>query len=426
MDFGTILLHLAVVLVAARVAAEVAERIHVPVVLAEIVVGLVLGPGLLGWVEHDEFVRNAGELGVLLLLFEVGREMDLSELARVGGAALRVAILGVVVPMAGGYVAMQAVGLEGEQALFIAAGITATSVGLTARVFGDLRMLASTEARTVLGAAVADDVIGLLVLTVVVAVSTGVGVTALEVARISTVAVGFVVAATALGVWLVPRALRFVQTRARTDAALLSIGLAFALGIAYLADLAQLAPIVGAFVAGLAVARADDRDELHRRIAPLGQIFIPIFFVQIGLDIRPSEFASGRVLAIAAALIGVAVAGKLVSGWGISSRRADRLMVGIGMIPRGEVGLIFAGLGLANGVLDQEGPDRIDRILSDRTVETVVEDWEAVHLNAPTNIAFCGPDLGLVVAACVGEEFLAIADLGVKGSQLRRPVVVAR
>jgi Kef-type K+ transport system membrane component KefB len=163
MDIASVLTDILVVLVAAKVAAEVAERLGVPAVVGEIVAGILVGPSVLGLVSGgDEVVRTLGEIGVILLLLEVGMEMDLAELGRVGRASLLVAGVGVVVPMVLGIGAMHLVGAGGDTALFVGAALTATSVGITARVFGDLRALASVEARTVLGAAVADDVMGLV------------------------------------------------------------------------------------------------------------------------------------------------------------------------------------------------------------------------------------------------------------------------
>ena len=172
MDIGEVLVHILVVLVAAKVAAEISERVGVPAVVGEILAGIIIGPSLLDVVGQDEVLRVLGELGVILLLLEVGLEMDLGELGAVGRASLSVASVGVAVPFALGFGTGLAFGMDGNEALFVGAALTATSVGITARVFGDLRALASVEARTVLGAAVADDVMGLVILTVVTRIVT--------------------------------------------------------------------------------------------------------------------------------------------------------------------------------------------------------------------------------------------------------------
>ncbi|MGH2828956.1 MAG: cation:proton antiporter, partial [Actinomycetota bacterium] len=284
MDLGRVLVELLVVLVASRLAAEAAERLRQPAVLAEIAAGLLIGPSVLGLVGHAEALRILGEIGLILLLFEVGRQMDLRELREVGGSALAVAAIGVVVPMAVGYPVLRALGIESMPALFLAAAITATSVGITARVFGVLRALAGPEARIVLGAAVADDVAGLIVLTVVSRVVAGGGIDAAGVATVTLIAVGFVAGATLLGALIVPRLLDGVAARARAEGTVMVLGLALALGLARVAQAARLAPIVGAFVAGLVAGRSEVAADLHRRLVPLGHFFIPIFFLQIGID----------------------------------------------------------------------------------------------------------------------------------------------
>ena len=200
------LLDLAVILVAAKLAAELCERIRVPAVVGEIVVGMLIGPSLLGWIPADsEPIVALAELGVLLLLVQVGMEMDLAELGRVGRASMAVAVIGVAVPFLLGGIVGVGFGESGDTALFLGAALTATSVGITARVFGDLRALATTEARVVLGAAVADDVLGLLILTVVVKIVTGDGVDALSITGTVAAAVGFLVIATGVGIAVVPR-----------------------------------------------------------------------------------------------------------------------------------------------------------------------------------------------------------------------------
>jgi Kef-type K+ transport system membrane component KefB/predicted amino acid-binding ACT domain protein len=350
-DPGPLLLRLALALVAARAAAELAERFRQPVVLAEIAAGIVLGPSLIGAVHRDEIFSTLGELGAILLLFEVGMHMDLADLRRVGAASMRVACIGVVVPMAAGYGVMLLMGLDSTQALFLGAAITATSVGITARVFADLRVLATSEARTVLGAAVADDVLGLLILTVVLRVSAGGGVDVASIAGIVGTAIGFLVVGTIVSSFLAPPAVDAVAERARGDGTLLVLALALALALAGVAAAARLAPIVGAFVAGVAVARSPWRDEMQKRLAPVGHLLIPVFFLSMGVDTDVRAFGNPRTLAIAGVLGVVAVAGKIVAGLGVRRGAGDRSLIGIGMIPRGEVGLIFASLGLSGRIL---------------------------------------------------------------------------
>jgi Kef-type K+ transport system membrane component KefB len=347
-----VLLHLLVVLVCAKAAAEVSERIGLPAVAGEIVAGVLIGPSVLGLVGHDEVLRVLGELGVLLLLLDVGLQMDLRELRAVGTASASVAVVGVALPFAGGYGAAAALGLHGHAPLFLGAALTATSVGVTARVFADLRALATVEARTVLGAAVADDVLGLVVLAVVVKVVTAGHVSPLGVLGIAALAVAFLVVATGAGSRLVPYVMHHVGTRSRAPGTVLAIALAATLGFAELARLSGLAPIVGAFVAGVCLAGMRGAGELRRDLQPLGHVFVPVFFLQIGIDADVRAFAHPKVVGLAAALFAVAVVGKVAAG--VVGGRADRLAVGLGMIPRGEVGLIFAAVGLREGVLSAD------------------------------------------------------------------------
>src|SRR5215211_7051440 len=227
MDVGEVLVHILIVLVAAKVAAEVSERIGVPAVVGEIVAGIIVGPSLLDLVGPDEVLRVLGELGVILLLLEVGLEMDLRELGAVGRASLSVAAVGVAVPLLTGIPVGLAFGMDGQEALFVGAALTATSVGITARVFGDLRALASVEARTVLGAAVVDDVLGLVILTVVVRIVTEGTVSLASLAWIIVVAVGFLIVVTGVGVRIVPPLFAVVTRYSRSAGTLVAVALAF-------------------------------------------------------------------------------------------------------------------------------------------------------------------------------------------------------
>ena len=351
-DVTTVLVHVLVVLVAAKLSAEAAERAGVPAVVGEILAGVVIGPSALGLVEGDAVLRSLGELGVILLLLQVGLEMDLAELGAVGRASLAVAVVGIVVPFASGAGVGLAAGMTGNEAVFIGAALTATSVGITARVFGDLRALASVEARTVLGAAVADDVLGLVILTVVVKLVGGDSVSVLGVLGTVGIAAGFLLATSVVGVRLAPPLFARVQRHSRSPGTLLGLAFAFTLGVAELADLAGLAPIVGAFVAGLSLTRSRAAERLRRDLAPVGHLFVPVFFLQIGIEADVGRFADPGVLALAAALLAVALVGKLVSS--VVAGGGDRLLIGIGMVPRGEVGLIFAAIGLRQRVFGED------------------------------------------------------------------------
>jgi Kef-type K+ transport system membrane component KefB/predicted amino acid-binding ACT domain protein len=349
-EVNEILLDILVVLLVAKIAAEVSERLSIPSVVGEIAAGILVGPSMLGLVEPNVVIHTLAEFGVILLLLDVGLEMDLRELGAVGRASLAVAVLGVVAPFITGALAGVGLGMSGEEAIFVGAALTATSVGITARVFGDLRALATVEARTVLGAAVADDILGLVILTVVTRIVTEGSVSVIGIVGVVVIAIGFVVLATILGVRFVPPLFAWLRRNTRSSGTLMVLAIVFTLAMAELAHAAELAPIIGAFVAGLALARSNAAERIRGELAPIGNLLIPIFFVQIGLDVEVSEFGRPAVLGLAAALFVIAVLGKLISSLGLVGAPGDRLLVGIGMIPRGEVGLIFATLGLREGV----------------------------------------------------------------------------
>ncbi|MFN2389201.1 MAG: cation:proton antiporter [Actinomycetota bacterium] len=353
MSITGVLFDILVVLVAAKLAAEVSERIGVPAVVGEIAAGVLVGRSVLGIVGHDEVLAVLAELGVILLLVEVGMEMDLGELKRVGRSALLVAVLGVALPFAGGFVAAEALGVPTEAAVFLGASLTATSIGITARVFGDLKALASVEARTVLGAAIADDVMGLLLLTIVTGTGADGSVSAGGIARVGLVALVVLGVSLVVGGRVAPWFFEQVQRLARSTGTLVALSLAFILVFALVAEAAGLAPIIGAFIAGVTLARSTEADRIKNELASVGHLFIPVFFLQIGIDVDASRFGDPGTLTLAGALMVVAVAGKVLSGWGAAGVDADKAAIGLGMLPRGEVGLIFAGLGLREGLLDQ-------------------------------------------------------------------------
>ncbi len=353
MSVVEVLRDILIVLVAAKVAAEVAERIKVPPVVGEIVAGVIIGPSVLGLVSTTEVLEVLAELGVILLLLQVGLEMDVRDLAAVGRASMSVAVIGVVLPMAMGFGVGLAFSYDSNTALFLGAALAATSVGITARVFSDLRALTSVEARTVLGAAVADDVLGLVILTVVVRIVTEGTVSIATVLGIVGVAVAFLVVTALLGGRFGPPLFRWVQRYSRSSGTLVALALAFTLFFAELADAAKLAPIVGAFVAGLSLSRSELRERIERDLTPVGHLFIPVFFLAIGINVDIGSFAKVEVLEVAAALTAVAVVGKLLAAVGAVGSPGDKPLIGIGMLPRGEVGLIFATIGLKEGVLGE-------------------------------------------------------------------------
>ena len=359
-DLALILGNLLIIIIVARLAAELAELIKIPAVLGEIIAGIIIGPSALGLIDPIKnldvanMVLLLGEIGVILLLFQVGLEMDLGEMAKVGKPALLVALIGVLVPFAAGFGVASAFGESGKISLFIGAALTATSVGITARVLGDLRALALRESRIVLGAAVADDVLGLIILTVVVKVVTEGSISASVVFETIGLALGFLVITGLLAIYVIPKAFTRIDRVAKSSTTIVAVSFALMLAFSLLANQAKLAFIIGAFMAGLAVGRSQQHERIAEGLNPLGHIFIPVFFASIGINADLDAMFQPSVLALATVLTVVAIIGKLIAGFGIGRSPGDKLLIGIGMIPRGEVGLIFASIGLSKGILDDE------------------------------------------------------------------------
>jgi Kef-type K+ transport system membrane component KefB len=368
-DIARLFLAIAAILVGAKLLGELAERIGQPAVLGELVAGVLLGGSVFGVVPVDgpagDVIHVLAELGVLLLLFEIGLETDLREMFRVGPASLAVALVGVAVPFTLGYcywvyVPHPASGLGDvhTSGLFIGATLTATSVGITARVLSDLGRMSTPEARVIIGAAVIDDVLGLVILSVVSGVAAGAAITLMGTLRTLAVAVGFLVVAVLVGRFLAPRLFDII-VRMRVRFVLLVAAIAFALGLSALADLAGSALIIGAFAAGIVLSGTNQFDTIEREVRPVASIFTPIFFVNVGASVNlrlldPTTPASRGTLAVALVLIVLAIVGKVVAGWAAPWTPMRRLVVGVGMVPRGEVGLIFADLGRRSGVVGNE------------------------------------------------------------------------
>lgn len=360
-----VVIYLAVILVSARLGGEVASRLRQPAVLGELIAGVLLGNlGLIGVdvfepMKSDAAIDVLARLGVLMLLFQVGLESTVGQMLKVGLSALLVAVVGVVVPFGLGWlVGRLLLPAEGFYVhAFLGATLCATSVGITARVLKDLGRAQSETARVILGAAVIDDVLGLIVLAVVSGViqaaNLGGRVSIADLAGVVGKASGFLVGSMVLGVLLAPRLFR-IASRLQTGGVLLAVGLAFCFCLSWLADVVGLAPIVGAFAAGLILEDVHYTDFVSRGehgleelIAPISSFLVPVFFVVMGMRTDVRAFLRPEILGLAAALTLAAITGKQVCGLGALGGRVDRLSIGIGMIPRGEVGLIFANIGLA-------------------------------------------------------------------------------
>jgi Na+:H+ antiporter len=355
-ELATFLLAFAAALLGAKVFGELAERIGQPPVLGELLAGVLLGPSLLGLVPLSAGILLVAEIGVLLLLFHVGLETDLEELLRVGGRAMAVALVGMVLPFVGGYALARMAGFTTLTAIFVGAALTATSIGITSRVLSDLGLLASREGQIILGAAVADDILGLVVLAVVSQVAATGSVGVWEAAKAALLSFGFLLVALVVGMPLGRLLVRFVG-KARVRGILVATAVAFALLAALGAETAGSAAIVGAFAAGLVLARTNRGREIETSMRPVVDVFAPVFFVSIGAQVdvgylNPAVPANRAALLLALGLIVVGVLGKFAAGyaaWG----GVRRSFIGAGMIPRGEVGLIFAQIGKQNGALPE-------------------------------------------------------------------------
>lgn len=353
-DLSAFLLAFASALLAAKLFGELAERLGQPAVLGELLAGILLGPSVLGLVPLSAGILLVAEIGVILLLFEVGLETDLEELARVGGPAMAVALAGMLLPFLGGFLLTRALGHSALTAIFVGAALTATSIGITARVLSELKVLSTREGQIILGAAVADDVLGLVLLAVVGQIAEKGSADFGAVARATGLAIGFLAVALALGMPLGKHLIKFVG-RANVRGVLVAASVAFALLVALAAKKAGSAEIVGAFATGLVLARTNRRHDIDQAVKPIVDIFAPLFFVSVGAQVdvallNPFVAENRSALFLAVALTVVGFLGKFAAGfcaWG----RARRAFIGAGMVPRGEVGLIFASIGRATGAL---------------------------------------------------------------------------
>jgi Kef-type K+ transport system membrane component KefB len=346
-----LLIALAAVLIATKLLGEFARRLGQPPVLGELLAGVILGGSVLGILDPRDLTLHAlGELGLFVLIFQIGLHTDVRSLRRVGGAAIVVATAGVVLPFVGGFFAARALRVPVLAAVIAGASLTATSMAISARVLGDKGALRTREGQVVLGAALADDVIGLIILSIVVALAAGTGVSAASAARISAVSVGFIVVALVVGRYAIPPLFR-VLDKIRANGALGMLGIAFGLLLAGLAVASGTAMIVGAFVAGMILHPTPQRHEIERATGQIGYFLVPVFFAMVGASIDLAALASVPALEAGAALIAVGIAGKVLAGFAPWTFKGNKLLIGVAMVPRGEVGLIFAQMGLATGAI---------------------------------------------------------------------------
>jgi Na+:H+ antiporter len=350
------LLALIAIFLSAKLFGEIAERFGQPAVLGELVGGALVGISGLRLVDpSDPTIHLLAQLGVILLLFLIGLNTDLTKLMQVGVAAVVVAVIGVAVTFAGGFAIGRLLGLDPLVAVFLGASLTATSVGITARVLSDLGQLQCPEAQVILGAAVVDDIIGVVLLTLIGRISSGTNISTGSVTHLVVIAFGFVIVAIVIGDRLAPYLIKLIHY-ADVTRGLFFASLVFALGLAYIAERVGSAIIIGSFAAGLVLARTEKGEQIEREIHDLAHFFVPIFFIAVGaaIDVKtlnPFDPNARRFLAIGIGLSLVAIIGKFLAGLATPRRGVRRSVVGAGMIPRGEVSLIFAQIGLASGLL---------------------------------------------------------------------------
>jgi Kef-type K+ transport system membrane component KefB len=377
------LLALAILLPAAKLAGWLAECAGQPAVLGELLAGIVVGNlTLFGYdgleyLKSDASLETLAELGVILLLFEVGLESSLADLIKVGVSSLLVAIVGVALPFALGWAVSAWLLPEHSYYAhaFIGATLSATSVGITARVLRDLGRLKSREASIILGAAVIDDVLGLVILAIVTgmiaAAGAGAPFSGASIGWLIAKVIIFLGASLTLGLFFAPRLLA-QAARANISGLMFALSLSICFALAYLAALIGLAPIVGAFAAGLILQRVpwgeyatEGERSMEDLLHPVSAFLVPLFFARTGLLMDVTWLARLDVLTLALALTAVAIIGKQACGLAAVERGLNRVAIGIGMIPRGEVGLIFAGIGLTLAIGGE-------RIVDDATFAAVV------------------------------------------------------
>ena len=365
-----VLLGLSIIVFAAKLGAIVANKLKQPEVLGELTAGIVLGSLTLlnfeyfGKLAHDHTIEIFAGLGVIILLFEVGLESNLKEMLAVGVKSFIVAMVGVVTPFVAGYYATSWLLPEVPfmSKIFMGAILTATSVGITARVFKDLKFTKSEEARIVLGAAVIDDILGLIILAIVAGLVACGGaecsdVSFATIATISSKAIGFVVLAIVLGKLFAQKTIKLISFF-KMPGMMLCTALVICFIGAYLADQFGLATIVGAFAMGLVLDEVHFKDfggerTLEEYIRPISYFLVPVFFVVTGMQVDITVFADPKIIVTALVITVIAIGGKLVCGWCFTSKKKiNRGIIGMGMVPRGEVGLIFATVGKSMGVVD--------------------------------------------------------------------------
>lgn len=352
-DHSAVLLSLFIMLGAAKLMAEIFERLKQPAVVGEILAGVVIGPSVLGWVAPSELVTVLAEVGVIFLLFTVGLETKPQAIFKVGSRAVAVGVLGVVLPFVAGYFTAMAWDGSFVEAMFIGAALVATSVGITARVLGALGLLDTQTARIILGAAVIDDILGLIILSLVSSVSQQGTVSVPGLLKTAAAAIVFTVFVGLVGSKVLT-GLAPAINRLRVSKPFFNIGLILCLGLSVASIYVGVAAIIGAFLAGMALAEAtEDNHKMHHLTSGVTEFLVPFFLINIGMRLDLAVFRDLGVIGLAVLITVIAVLTKFVGcglgAWGMSRR--EMAQIGIGMVPRGEVGIIVAQIGIGLGVI---------------------------------------------------------------------------
>jgi len=349
-----LLLPMLIVFASAKLLAEVAERLRQPAVVGELLAGILIGPSVLGWVQPSDFLSALAELGVMFLLFRVGLELRDFQLTRLGVEALAPAVLGVMIPFIGGFAVMRVLGYPTVASIFIGAALVATSVGITARVLASNSLLDHRASKVILAAAVIDDVLGLLVLATVSGLAKG-SVNFVELGLTTALAVGFTLLAATWGTRTMTRIVPHMEQRVQSGEGEFTLSIVLLFGLSLLAIHAGVAAIIGAFLAGMALAGSVG-DRVHHMTGGVTEFLIPFFLAGIGLQLELSVFARPRTILLGSVILVVACVTKFI-GCGLGARRLgwrDAARVGTGMIPRGEVGLVVAQIGRGLKVIPTE------------------------------------------------------------------------
>jgi Kef-type K+ transport system membrane component KefB len=352
-DHSSVLLSLFIMLAAAKLMAEVFERLRQPAVVGEILAGVIIGPSLLGWVAPSDLISILAEIGVIFLLFTVGLETKPQAIFKVGKRAVLVGVLGVILPFIAGYGIAHYWDGSFAEAMFIGAALVATSVGITARVLGGMGLLNIETSRVILAAAVIDDILGLIILSLVSAVSQG-SVSYVGLAKTAGAAILFTVFVGLIGSLIINRLAPTIIERLRLSKPFFNIGIVLCLGLSVASIYIGVAAIIGAFLAGMALAEATEtNDKMHKLTSGITEFLVPFFLVNIGMQLDLAIFREGSVIVLAIVITVAAVVTKFVGcglgAWGMSRR--EMAQIGVGMIPRGEVGIVVAQIGLGLGVI---------------------------------------------------------------------------